>query len=83
MRDYPFGSRHPIDMMNAARGQIFIIGALTNEVERCSENRFKGGSQEEAAYLILEANAKVVALLEEMERAIDFLRVADDERTAA
>lgn len=83
MSDYPFGSRHPIDMMVAVRGQLFVVAALTREVETCSENLFKDQNSVEAAVLITETNEKMAALFEEIERALDFLREAEDERAAA
>lgn len=83
MSNPPFGSRYPIDMMIGVCGRLVIIQALADHVERCCELPLEGRNAEEAAVLIIEANAKVSALLLEINRAVDFLREVEDGRAAA
>jgi hypothetical protein len=83
MTSEPFGSRHPVDMIVGVRAQLFVIAAMTTEVERCSENCFQGQNNEEAAVLITATNEKLTALLSEVQVALEFLREAEDRKSAA
>ena len=68
----PFDCRHPIDMMSAAQRRLFVVAALIDAAETCSDHQFRD-CEEEASTLIEETRKKVKDLIDEFSLALEFL----------
>ncbi|WP_323012887.1 hypothetical protein [Devosia sp.] len=74
----PFGGvTSADDIVTSVRARLYVIAALVEMVERCSDHNFRN-CEEEATVLTAEINAKVMAFLDE---CAQFLERSDKANT--